>query len=229
MSRLGKLFVSLASFVPLNEAMAITVVYPEPNEYAFSEEERETIQSIADTAERDVRALLPLLSNEIVLEVHEGSDVSPNTGHAAQVVAPGRVSFVMDASRSGGVMPIVQAQLRFALFHELHHTVRGAPQEFMDTVISEGMATVFARDFAGAIVPWADYPDDVTDWVGEIRALEPGFRYDHWMFNHPDGRRWIGYTVGTYLMDQAIAASGRSAAELATARTSEILKLADSR
>jgi uncharacterized protein YjaZ len=91
------------------------------------------------------------------------------------------------------------------------------------------MATVFARDFAGVTTPWSNYSDDVSDWAEEIRALEPGFQYAEWMFTHPDGRRWIGYTVGTYLVDLAIAASGKSAAELATVPTSEILALADSR
>lgn len=99
---------------------------------------------------------------------------------------------------------------------------------FMDTVISEGMATVFARDSAGVATPWSDYSGEVADWSDEIRNLEPGFNYSEWMFSHPDGRRWIGYAVGTYLVDLAVAASGKTAAELATTSTGEILELADS-
>jgi hypothetical protein len=49
-----------------------------------------------------------------------------------------------------------------------------------------------------------------------------------WMVEHPDGRRWIGYRAGTFIADQAIAASGRTAAQLATMPTDEVLALADS-
>jgi hypothetical protein len=46
------------------------------------------------------------------------------------------------------------------------------------------------------------------------------------MFQHPDGRRWIAYKVGTYLVDRAIAASGKSSAELVLTPTREVLEMA---
>ncbi|WP_421841559.1 DUF2268 domain-containing putative Zn-dependent protease [Marinobacter algicola] len=56
---------------------------------------------------------------------------------------------------------IARAQLRFTLFHELHHLMRGwvvyggAPRtSFMDGVVSEGLATVFERDVGGRETPW---------------------------------------------------------------------------
>jgi hypothetical protein len=63
---------------------------------------------------------------------------------------------------------------------------------FMDGVVSEGLATAFERDAGGRLPPW---------------------------FQHPDGRRRIGYRAGTYIADQAIAASGSSAADLVLAPT----------
>lgn len=217
----------VASF-GLSDARAITVVYPDSEGYMFSQAERQAIRTIADETEREVRAVLPVLPDDLRLEVREGDDVNQSTGHGAQVLGPGVVAFIVDASRAEGVESIVQAQLRAALFHEMHHLARGMPMVFMDTVISEGMATVFARDFAGVNTPWSQYADEVADWAKELRALEPGFQYADWMFTHPDGRRWIGYTVGTYLVDRAVAVSGSSAAELATVPTSDILELADS-
>ena len=96
----------------------------------------------------------------------------------------------------------------------------------MDGVISEGMATAFQRDFAGSDPPFEEYPSDVSSWVEELMALGPGARYDHWMFDHPDGRQWIGYRAGTYLVDLAIRKSGRSAAELVATPTDEIISIA---
>jgi uncharacterized protein YjaZ len=46
------------------------------------------------------------------------------------------------------------------------------------------------------------------------------------MFQHPDGRRWIGYRAGTLIVDRAIAASGASSAALVRVPTADILALA---
>jgi hypothetical protein len=46
------------------------------------------------------------------------------------------------------------------------------------------------------------------------------------MSRHPDGRRRIGYKVGTYWVDQAMAKSGRSIADLTNMSTADVLALA---
>ena len=70
-------------------------------------------------------------------------------------------------------------------------------------------------------------PEDVLAWVGELLKLPESERWDQWMYQHPDGRRWIGYRAGTYIADRAISESGRSAAELVLIPNEEgILKLA---
>ena len=46
------------------------------------------------------------------------------------------------------------------------------------------------------------------------------------MFHHPDGRRWIGFRAGTFLVDQAMNASGLSSAELVTTATATVVELA---
>ncbi len=103
----------------------------------------------------------------------------------------------------------------------------GPPRmSFMDSVVSEGLATAFERDSGGRQPPWGEYPEQVRTWVHELLRLPLSAPYHHWMFHHPDGRRWIGYRAGTYIADEAIAASGRSAAELVLTPTDEILKMA---
>jgi len=119
--------------------------------------------------------------------------------------------------------------------HECHHLVRlwvGGEKirsaTVMDAVVAEGMATAFERDFTGRVPLWGLYTEDVAGWVSELLALpksELRFR-DHWMYQHPDGRRWIAYRAGTYLVDRARAASHRSAADLVLVPTDQILKLA---
>ena len=97
----------------------------------------------------------------------------------------------------------------------------------MDAVVSEGLATVFARDATGWTPPWGEYPKEVTAWVSELLRVPPGAPSGSWMFKHPDGRQWIGYRSGVYIVDQAQKKTGLSAADLVRAPTAEVLKLAD--
>ena len=116
-------------------------------------------------------------------------------------IAFNRVGWTVNPDLPGGVAAIARAQLRSTLFHELHHVARGwvmyggaAPGSFMEGVVSEGLATVFERDFGGWEPPWGEYPEDVEEWVAELLELPPSAPYSDWMFRHPDGRRWIPWS-----------------------------------
>ena len=194
-------------------ARAVNVEYHD-DVYSFTQNERAVIQLIADATEKEVRAHLSGLAEPLVLIVRTGKYVIEQTGETGTALSAGTVQWTVDHQRPEGVVTIARNQLRHTLFHEFHHLVRGwlidggdstLKSSFMGAVISEGMATVFARDFAGAKVPWAEYPNEVSHWAGELQRLPTrGYRYDHWMIRHPDGRQWIGYRTGTYLVDLAI-------------------------
>jgi hypothetical protein len=99
----------------------------------------------------------------------------------------------------------------------------------MDSVVTEGMATTSERDFAKANPPWGVAPPEVLEWTREL-LLEPETAPpDRWLRRHPDGRRWVGIKVGTFLVDRAARASGRDAAQLIEASTEEVLRFADVR
>jgi hypothetical protein len=189
--------------------------------------ERWTIQRIADDAAIQVRVHLPALPKDLLLMVRHGTDVNPDIGATADAMIDS-VMWTVDTTRPEGVRAIANAQLHSTLFHDLHHVVRGATQPLgtlMDFVIAEGLATAFERDFAGQHRPWADYPPDVAAWVAELQALPAGVNREPWLFRHPDGRRWIGYKAGTYIVDQAIAHSGQTSAQLVAVPTNEVLSL----
>jgi Predicted Zn-dependent protease (DUF2268) len=200
-----------------------------PDELAVAD--CELIQRLAVAAEADVRAVIPQLPDQIVLTVLVGGPyVIPATGDGGVSLAAGKIAWAADASRPGGIIGVASRQLRFSLFHELHHQARrwfveGAPAQtsLMDAVVAEGLASAFARDVAGHNAPWATYPADVSHWVAELRELSADADYRVWMVEHPDGRRWIGYRAGTFIADLAMAASGRTAAQLVNATTGEIL------
>ena len=199
----------------------------------FPPDARAAIGKVCDATEPEVRTLLPTLPATVELAAQTGRFVIPETGEAGSAATPVRVNWTVDPSRPGGVAAVARTQLRFTLFHELHHLARGwvfyggTPRiSFMDGVVSEGLATAFERDAGGRVPPWGQYPQEALTWVAELLQLPLTASYEQWMFQHPDGRRWIGYRAGTYIADQAIAASGSSAADLVLVPTAEILRIA---
>jgi uncharacterized protein YjaZ len=209
----------------------IEISYLRSESYTFSRAERSTIREIAEHTASEVRRLLPALPHKLAITVRPGDDVIAEIGATASAVAPADVVWTVDPSRPGGVIQIAKTHLRPTLFHEFHHLVRDADSRSSRSVIAsavtEGMASAFERDFAGADYPWAQYPKDaVEEWAEELLALPADAPVREWLFRHPDGRRWIGFRVGTYWVDQAIAKSGRSSADLVSTPTLQILSLA---
>jgi uncharacterized protein YjaZ len=205
----------------------VTVEYR--GSHTFSRNERNVIEAIAERAAEDVRQMLPALPSELTITVQTGTRVIPETGETGSVGLPSHVYWTVDPAHDGGVLGVVQAQLRATLFHELYHLVRETQVNrfsLLDRAINEGLATAFGRDFGGAPVPWGAYPDNVEDWTKEFLALPEDAPYDQWMSRHPDGRRWIGYKVGTHIADEAARKSSLSLAQLVTMPTERIVEWA---
>ncbi len=197
--------------------------------YTFSAAERRTIDRIAGAAALEARRHLPALAPQILLQVRSGKDVSPEIGATAAVAGSEFIRWTVDSDHPHGVATIAETHLRAILFHEFHHLVRGtavSSMTLMDHVITEGMATAFERDVAGASYPMAQYPDDVAKWVDELLTQSSTASQREWMFRHPDGRRWVGYRAGTYLVDQAMQRLNRTSADLVLTPTAEILAAA---
>jgi uncharacterized protein YjaZ len=208
----------------------LTVDFFRSETYTFSWSEQRAIEFVARSTLKEVRPLLPALPANIQLTVRPGRDVIEETGETASAMAPDAILWTVNPHREGGVAAITHQWLRASLFHEFHHLVRWSaaePHSIIDHALFEGMATAFERDFAGVKTPWADYPPNVREWAAEIRKLPEDASSRDWLYSHPDGRRWIGMKVGTYWIDQAIAKSGRSSANLSTASTRDLLALID--
>jgi uncharacterized protein YjaZ len=110
----------------------------------------------------------------------------------------------------------------------LNHVVRAAvffDRRLRDHVIREGLATAFERDYGGASPAWGQYPPEVAQWTTELLAQPDDAPRKQWLFQHPDGRRWIGLRVGTYLIDRAMKATGRASAELVRTPTDDLVRL----
>jgi hypothetical protein len=223
-------FVSESGCSPAPARAEVVVSYGCNDPHTFTGDERRAIREVAERAIPDVRRLLPDLPPSIVLRVGTSKAVIAETGENADNWQPNIVQWYVDASRSEGVAMIARSQLRPTLFHELHHLVRAGVVEsarLRDHVIREGLANAFERDFGGGVLPpWSQYSSvDIARWTTEVLALPDDAPRGPWLFQHPDGRRWIGHRVGTYLVDRAMKSSGRTSADLVRTPTDTVVTM----
>ena len=175
------------------------------------------------------------MTENIRLTVSIGTNILPETGSGGAALEIDHISWIVDNLHRDDISTIAKSNLRSALFHEMHHLTRGwvisggePVLSIMDAVVSEGMATVFERDYSGSEPIWGNYPENINEWVNEL-MVQPASalnKYGEWMFRSSDGRRWIGYRSGTYIIELAMTNSGMDSVDLINYSTKDILQMA---
>lgn len=221
--------VALAAGLPACERHDVDVEPPSSGR-ALSATERRELQSLSDAVFHDARRELEGLPPHLTLIVRWGKDVIPETGESAAAAYPGNVGLTLDPDVD--VLATIRTHVRGALFHELHHLARASRvsrRTLVDHVVTEGLAIAYERAHLPSVPPWGEAPPAPLEWWAELRAVPEPADVPAWMIRHPDGRRWIGMRVGTFLVERATKTSGRSAAKLVFAPTEEVVRLAELR
>lgn len=180
-------------------------------EHQFSRNERSDIQNVIEQAHGEAKQLLPMLSEQLSILVQPSDNVIPETGETGVALHKDLLSLQINPEFKDGIDQVVNVHLRPRVFHEIHHCARYKKFEneatLSENVIMEGLATAFEREFAEHAPLWGDYSGmPIREWTRELLAHkdETDFDYLKWFFNAEDGRRWLGYRVGTYIVDQAL-------------------------
>ncbi len=130
-------------------------------------------------------------------------------------------------------------QLKSTIFHEaLHiaqgHTLLSNDAPLLESMVYEGLATVFEREIVGIDQPYGKYPKDVSiieDWVDRISLINPPVdfesEYSRWAFYDSDeDEAWKLYRVGTWYIDQVLSENKNlSIIDLTKMTAKEILNL----
>lgn len=179
--------------------------------YQFSEQEQTKIKNIIGHSYDKAKQLLPMLSEQLNITVQPSTKVIPETGEGAVANHQDWINVHLNPDFKKGLDWIIDNHLHGTVLHESHHCTRyknpGSEESLLGNAIFEGLATVFERDYAQHLPLWGDYSEvPIKEWTEELLAHknEAAFHYPHWFFNSNDGRRWIGYRVGTYIVDQAL-------------------------
>ena len=237
------LFVVLAVFVNCKnsqnstDGISTTVAFQE-DKATFTLEQKTLIKDVILKSEDEIRALLPNLPDSIEVNVEivdwDLDMVGGVTGRT-DTNSPPSVAIQISHEFPGGVTKAIKTALKPTIFHEFHHLSRGwAIQDNVygpgipNATVNEGLAVVFSETYTHRATE-ADTPpkaEIAEQWMKEILTLPLNANYQHWMFEHPDGRLAIGYRTGNFLVRKAMENSGKTILELSNDKPTEILKLA---
>lgn len=194
---------------------------------------KKSYETIIKKSYKNAKKLLPSLESDLTFVCQTNSwECIPETGEGANTRSSKLILLSINPELPIGI-DILLENSESAILHECNHAARFALNighaSFLESSIMEGLATVFERKYSGSREPlWGKYDTEViSDWYEEIKKLKSSYRWGDYMYNHPDGRRWIGYKVGTWIIDQAMKKSNKTVIELTKLDNKEILKLAE--
>lgn len=214
----------------------VNVVFQEDT-IRFTESQKDFIREVIINSETEVRNLLPKLPDSIkviVENVDWDLDIVGGVTGRTETNSPPLVLVQISNNYKQGIIDSIHAGLKATIFHEFHHLSRGwAIQDnkfsygIPNAMVNEGLAVAFTEIYTGNINEVNSFTDEADNWVREIMALPLNANYADWVMGvHPDGRTYIGYRTGNYLIRKAMTLSGKDILELSELMPDEIIKLA---
>ncbi len=196
--------------------------------------DREFVERTLSKVALEAAGHLPdaLKYTNIMVEPTVAERVIPEIGVTGITYDNTHVSVVFDYKVPYGKDALAES-LRTTAYHELVHAVTYVQDPWQPGVlfgaVTEGLATVFERDTAGSDPLWGKYESDevMKDWYAELKQLPDTTEKDmRYFVNHPDGRKWIVYKTGTWMIDRLLA-SGAAMNELMSMSYKDVVKKFD--
>ena len=225
------------SFNPKKSQLAhVNVVFQEDS-LRFTGPQKDFIREVIIDSETEVRNLLPILPDSIKVIVESVGwdlDIVGGVTGRTETNTPPVVLVQISNNYQEGIIDSVYSGLKATIFHEFHHLTRGwAIQDnkfsygIPNAMVNEGLAVAFTEIYTGNINEVNAFTDEADNWVREILELPLDANYSDWvMGEHPDGRTYIGYRTGNFLIRKAMTKSGKNILELSELMPDEIIKLA---
>lgn len=203
-----------------------------------TDDQRTAVSNALSDVDGHVRELLTDLPDSVIVYVdfidRDIEVVGGVTGRTLRHKIRGEIVVEISTVYPSGISGAIDDALRSVLYHEYHHLSRGwsihenvfgAGIPF--AAVNEGLAVVFSEIQTGLSMEANQYPADVDAWVREILTLDRTANYMEWVSGfHPDGRSYIGYRAGKYIVEQALKQSGLSIIDLSSLPVDEIVELA---
>ena len=191
------------------------IITPDSKYWAVAEERglsRDAVRRAVRAGANKALGLLPDVSEYLTIMVSpdEAGNTIAETGDGGITFTEEYISLVFDYNVPYGVQSML-SHLRGTTGHEIVHAasyfnVEGFRPAPLQAVVYEGLATVFEKTHYSDTPPWSMYTDDSTmmRWFEEIAALPTDSKNYDYLFNHPDGRQWIIYKTGTWMIEKLL-------------------------
>lgn len=208
--------------------------WDEAEKNGFSQVE---VEDVVRAAFSKASSLLPTLSKHLNIVIRPNrDDCIKETGDNGYAYDSELVIIEFSPTLPYGKEDLIQ-NVENTVLHECNHAARYNwlysqgifEPSIIDAGIHEGLATVFAGEYANGISPWGKYEDDQTmlRWLEELRQADTnGDSWKDWAFDREDGRKWVGYKTGTWIVEKAIQKSGKSVIDLTSILSKDVLELA---
>ncbi len=119
--------------------------------------------------------------------------------------------------------------LRGTVVHELHHAKRwqgpGYGATLLDSLVSEGLATLYEIESTGVVPAYAQIDEDLEElWQRASGLLEQTTLHPQWFFGGDSVPRWAGYALGTELARRYCSAHSLSAGQAVAHRAQDFVQ-----
>ena len=116
-------------------------------------------------------------------------------------------------NKKNNLKHIIDRYIPATIYHEMNHAARwkssGFGNNLLEVIVSEGLASAFEKDqWKLFVAPWTQLDKkEISDFLKIInkRNRKKDSIYDHneWFFGKGRLPRWIGYKIGTYIVESA--------------------------
>lgn len=151
-----------------------------------------------------------LLEIDLVnITVNFSRKVIPETGEIGYATDDWARITIDPTRKSKEIKKIISFIIPATIYHEMNHIARekyvGESKNLLEAIIAEGLADTFAKEqWLKFKAPWSAYSkDELTPFTRNLRSLEKNKKYSHndWFFGAGNKPRWLGYKLGTYIIN----------------------------
>lgn len=191
---------------------------------------------LREVVDKHARKAGKLLGVDLLnITVHFSKNVIPETGEAGYAAGKDWIQITIDPTRKPTeLQKIINDIIPATVYHEVNHIARekhvGESKNLLEAIVAEGLADVFAEEHWSKFkAPWSTYQQKkIKPFLKNLKNEKNSREYSHsdWFFGTGKYPRWLGYKLGSYIVQSAKEKNPNMAALKMTKMTvNKIVKL----
>lgn len=144
--------------------------------------------------------------------VHLNQNVIPETGEVGYAAGKDWIQITIDPAKNPKELhKIINDIIPATIYHEVNHIARekyvGESKNLLEAIVAEGLADVFAEEcWPKFKAPWSVYQQkNVRPFLKSLKSDKNSKKYSHndWFFGTGKKPRWLGYKLGSYIVQSS--------------------------